>query len=146
MRFRKALDRTIRTGVTLLKKRFVATFSNAGIWEDRTQPAIDIEQFKRFGIDQINPGVLIVQHGAEGLLCLHGLLLCAVFQKENAENLRYKGQRIHLILCPKTVDRAVDVYKRQARYVPKRSLSPEESKTLQKLFQNAGKNGPERLE
>ena len=107
MRFRKALDRTIRTGVTLLKKRFVATFSNAGIWEDRTQPAIDIEQFKRFGIDQINPGVLIVQHGAEGLLCLHGLLLCAVFQKENAENLRYKGQSIHLILCPKTVDRAV---------------------------------------
>ena len=34
----------------------------------------------------------------------------------------------------------------EARYVPKRSLSPEESKTLQKLFQNAGKNGPERLE
>ena len=50
---------------------------------------------------------MVFEDRADGLLGLYGALLGAVLQEEYAQDLRDKRQRVHLVLRPKPVDRAI---------------------------------------
>ena len=71
-------EQAFRAGMVPPEKGFVAVHADLRAREDLAQAAVHIEQFIRLRVDQIDPGALVFEDRADGLLGLYGALLGAV--------------------------------------------------------------------